>query len=227
MTIINSSTWTGREGGAPDLSVLRDWKRQRVLMERVFGVLDAASRRCGVYVVALMLITLGLTVLDVADRLGADWGQAAPIWIKIGLYGACFLGMTLTIVNADYEANMLERWGVFRHGRTMGSAAPKHSLGRFGRKLERSVVAASLHPGRNEPVVPLTDSLQRFTTAAASAAGFAPGVIFLPDVLRSADHAVPALGLLVWMLFAYTWFKQGFEVASGDMDDLLNPAVEA
>lgn len=227
MTEIRSSAWTGREGGAPDLSVLRDWKRQRAVVERVFGVLDKASRRCGVYVAALLLITLGLTVLDVADRLGAGWGQAAPIWIKIGLYAACFLGMTLTIVNADYEANMLERWGMFRPGRPVGVLPAQGRRGRFGRKLERSVVAAALHPGRNEPVTPLSASLARFTTAAASTAGFAPGIIFLPDVLHSADHAVPALGLLVWMLFAYTWVKQGFDVTSGDMDDLLNPAVEA
>ena len=75
--------------------------------------------------------------------------------------------------------------------------------------------------------MPLTASLQRFALAAASSAGFAPGVIFLPDVLRSADHTVPAMGLAVWMLFAFTWMRQGFEVTSGDMDDLLNPAAEA
>ena len=231
MTAISSSAWTGREGDRPDLSVLRDWRRQRAVMERVLGVLDQASRRCGVYVAALLLVTLGLTLLEVADRLGAGWGQAAPIWIKVGLYAACFLGMTLTIVNASYEANTLERWGTFRPGRAIGSLRTDRPhgrfLGRFGRKLERSVVAASLHPGRNEPVVPLTGSLQRFALAAASAAGFAPGVIFLPDVLRSADYTVTAMGLAVWMLFAFTWMRQGFEVASGDMDELLNPAAEA
>ena len=239
MIVVSSSAWTGREGGAPDFSVLRDWKRHRALMEQVLGVLDTLSRRCGVYVVALLLITLGLTVLEVADRLGAGWGEAAPTWVKVGLYAACFLGMTLTVVNADYEANMLERWGVFRPGRAMGELPAGHRQGgvtgrlagrlpgRFGRKLERSVVAAALHPGRNEPVVPLAESLQRFALAAASTAGFAPGVIFLPDVLRSADHTVPAMGLLVWMAFAFTWMRQGFDVTSSDLDELLNPAVEA
>lgn len=225
MVVIDSQGWTGRDGAAAAPFGLRDWKRQRVVMRRVFDTLDAASRSCGVYMTALLVITAGLTALEVADRFGAGWGSAAPIWVKVGLYAACFLGMTLTIVNAGYEASMLDRWGVFRHGTPMehAGASAKRPLGRLGRRLERAVMGASVYPGRNQPVVKLTDSLQRFTLAAASAAGFAPGVIFLPDVLRSADHTVPAFGLMVWMFFAFTWLKQGLEVTSGDMDELLDP----
>ena len=43
----------------------------------------------------------------------------------------------------------------------------------------------------------------------------------MPNVARSGDATISGIGLLLWMMFAFSMLRQGFETVGDDVDEML------
>ena len=201
---------------------MRHTAEHKDLVVRIIGVMNTSARHCAWYVGALILFSIIVAVLEVGVAFNQDWGVSLPLWLKIGVYALCFIGIVFTTMNAHYRTNMLDRWGMYRPSEPMGGGEvverPDWSI---GRSIETAVRSAVVYTGSNRPPVPLAQSLNHLALVAASSAGFAPALIFMPDIARSGDATISGIGLLLWMMFAFSMLRQGFDTVGDDVDEML------
>ena len=192
------------------------------LVVRIIGVMNGAARQCAWYVGGLILFSVVVGVLELGVTFGLGWGVSLPLWLKIGVYAACFIGIVLTTMNAHYRTNMLDRWGLYRPSEPMGAGeVVERPDWAVGRAIEAAVRSAAVYTGSNRTPVPLAQSLQQMALVAASTAGFAPALVFMPDIARSGDATISGIGLLLWMMFAFSMLRQGFDTVGDDVDEML------